>query len=295
MEFSLSRQNDPASAAAPKDAATLIVARDVPGGGIELFCVERSAKSPFMPGALVFPGGKLSTSDADAAFHARVVAPRAPHATHAPFAEGAEHLRALTITALRETLEEAALLLATPTPDDAAAEAMRTQLLAAPDAFAHLLAAAELTLDLSALVPFARWITPRAEARRFDTRFFVARAPAGQSGAVDAHETVSSFWASPAETLRRFDAGAVVLFAPTHRTLELLAPCASVDEVFTLAEAQSLEPICPELVRHTDASGEAMALVLPGDPEHSAADVRVAGPSRFVQRSGRWLPGSAPR
>jgi hypothetical protein len=59
--------------------------------------------------------------------------------------------------------------------------------------------------------------------------------------------------------------------------------------------ACSLDPICPKLVRHVDARGETMALVLPGDPEHDVGEARAPGASRYVLRSDRWLPEPVPR
>ena len=61
-----------------------------------------------------------------------------------------------------------------------------------------------------------------------------------------------------------------------------------------LAEHANLEPICPRLVRHQDGDVDTMALVLPGDPEHDVADVRVPGASRYILMGDKWLPGAPP-
>ena len=79
-------------------------------------------------------------------------------------------------------------------------------------------------------------------------RFFVAVAPEGQRGAHDAHETMSSFWATPAEVLRRWSAGGVQLAPPTHATLTLLATCSKTDSVLALASSSCLDPICPRAI-----------------------------------------------
>jgi len=84
--------------------------------------------------------------------------------------------------ALRETLEEAAMLhvkgarAASLTQDDLFA--LRTRLTTDPGALRAFLADRDLLLDLDALHPLARWVTPEAESRRYDARFFIAVAPA---------------------------------------------------------------------------------------------------------------------
>ena len=145
-------------------------------------------------------------------------------------------------------------------------------------------------LDLAALHPFAHWITPTVESRRFDARFFVARAPEGQEGAHDMAETMASFWATPAELLARFARDEVQLAPPTHRNLTLLASAATVDQALADAAQACLDPICPELV----PQGDTMALTLPGDPQHSVKEARVPGPSRYVLRGERWRAEDAP-
>jgi hypothetical protein len=167
---------------------------------------------------------------------------------------------------------------------------LRTKLGEDPDALRAFLAGRALRLDLAALHAFARWVTPTAESRRFDARFFVAIAPDGQRGAHDDFETKSSFWATPAEILRRFDAGEVQLMPPTHRTLAILADKPSTAAVLAYADQACLDPIQPRLV----PQGDTLALVLPGDPQHDVRESRVAGGSRYVLRDGRWRSEGPP-
>jgi 8-oxo-dGTP pyrophosphatase MutT (NUDIX family) len=278
-------------AVAPREAATLILVRDRLVDGVstlEVFCVVRHAKSGFLGGAVVFPGGKVDDTDRDPAWAASTTeAPRFTADDDAAIA------RAYAVAVCREALEEAAILLTTGAPlAHTDAIALRS-LVAQGTPFRDAIAARALTLDLVALQPFGRWVTPVAESRRFDTRFFLACAPAGQEGAHDAHETTASFWASPREVLRRFDAGELQLAPPTHRSLELLTGAASTREAFALAKRLGVEPICPQLVPLPPVEGEGeatMALVLPGDPEHEVHVERVPGLSRFVLRDGRWVP-----
>jgi 8-oxo-dGTP pyrophosphatase MutT (NUDIX family) len=272
----------------PVDAATIVLVRDGSSGGLEVFCVERSKQSRFMGGAIVFPGGKLDPGDGDDAW-SPLAAPLTPRA------EASAFTRPLAIAACRETLEEAALLplagAGAGEVGDADLQTLRAELGAEPGALRRFLAARGLRLDLGALRPLARWVTPTAEARRFDARFFLAVAPKTQTGAHDERETMASFWAAPAEVLRRWEAGDVQLFPPTHRTLALLRTCHDSAAAVALADGACLEPICPRLVK---AEGT-MALVLPGDPEHEIEGVRVPGRSRYVLRGARWVDEDAPR
>lgn len=277
----------------PREAATLVVVRDASHGGrdgeggVEVFCVERQ-KVGFLGGAIVFPGGKLDPGDLDAAWAPLVTATRA---TKTPWAADETTSRGLAIAACREALEEAAIL---PVTGAALAHAelldWRTRVARGETTLRALLGTAGHTLDLASLIPFARWITPVAEARRYDTRFFVFVAGEALTGAHDDHETTASFWARPAEVLRRFLAAELQLAPPTHRTLEVLAGARDARDAVALAEASCLEPVCPRLVTH----GEAVALVLPGDPEHELRDARSPGKSRYVLRGDRFLPEDAP-
>jgi len=254
---------------APRDAATLVLLRDT-SNGVEVFCVERNKKSRFLGGAIVFPGGRVEDADRG---------------------EGTSgedgHLR---VAACRETLEEAAILLASKPVSNEDVVALRERAKTDPAAIRAFLTERSLRWDTDALVPLSRWITPKVESRRFDARFYVARAPEGQLGAHDMTETMASFWDTPAKILSRFDANEIQLAPPTHRTLQILAECTDVAATFARARASSLDPICPELVQQADT----MALVLPGDPEHSIKEQRIAGPSRYVLRGEHWRAEPAP-
>lgn len=262
----------------PKDAATLMVVRDG-AEGLEVFCVRRHAQSPFVGGAVVFPGGKLDPADRGTDLPAT-----APHERTGEMSVDADEARGLAVCACRESLEEAAILPATPAPDAGALEAFQAALNAKERTFVELLQTEGLALSLDALVPFGRWVTPVAEQRRFDARFFLTRLPEGQRGQHDARETTSSVWATPRRVLDGFFAGDLFLVPPTLRCLELLARCDDVDAALALAAEQSLLPICPQFV-----PDDPPRLVLPGDPDHDITQARIEGPSRFVLRDERFV------
>jgi 8-oxo-dGTP pyrophosphatase MutT (NUDIX family) len=286
LDLDLSRQGP-----TPRDASTLVVARDVRGGGIEVFCVERQ-KGGFLGGVVVFPGGKLEPSDLDPAWEACATAPRP---TSTPIAADVVAARGLAIAACRETLEEAAILPVTgASPTHEELLAWRAAIAGGRGTLRATLAERGLRLDLGALHPLSRWVTPVSESRRFDTRFFLYAADGAVTGAHDDQETTASFWASPAEVLARHAAKSLVLAPPTHRTLEVLSAAGSTAEAIAIAAAACLEPIAPRVVPHRDASGDTIAIVLPGDPEHEVREVRIAGASRYVLREGRFWPEDPP-
>lgn len=283
------------AASPPKDAATIVLVRDA-RGGVEVFCVERSKQSRFLGGAIVFPGGKLDPTDAADEWSSLATAARKPREGTIPFTTDDRHLRALAVAASRETLEEAAMLhVRGGAVTQEELFLLRTRLSSDPAALRSFLRERELKLDLEALHPLARWITPEAEARRYDARFFVAVAPSGQTGAHDDRETMASFWATPGEVLRRWERGEVQVAPPTHCTLAQLASCPTTEAVLALAAASCLDPICPRLVPQSDGATQTLALTLPGDPEHEVKERRVGGPSRYVLRGDRWQAEDAPR
>jgi 8-oxo-dGTP pyrophosphatase MutT (NUDIX family) len=262
-------------AIAPRDAATILVVREAPAG-LEVFCVERHPKSGFLGGAIVFPGGKVDPADASPDWAGVITR--------------SDDDRVFKIAACREALEESAILPGIDAVTHADLLDLRARLVRKETSVIAFLRERSLQLDLATLLPFARWVTPVAESRRYDTRFYLARLPAGQEGAHDDRETTSSFWARPAEVLVRWDEGRVALAPPTHRTLEVLAGAATWDAAAALASRACLDPICPLVVMQEGT----VALALPGDPEHEVREPRVAGRSRYVLRGDRFLPEDAP-
>lgn len=258
----------------PRLAATVVLVRDGEQG-LEVFCVQRSAKSSFLAGALVFPGGQLDADDA----HWAETLPVHPKTETLP--SGA----ALALAALRETIEEAGILLTRGAPLDEARLAQLRRALAEHQPLRPLLEAERHTPLLADLLPMARWITPTREPKRFDTAFFLARAPEGQSGAHDDSETVASSWARPGVVLERWARGAISMVPPTHATLAWLAERPDVDAALRDAAALTLDPLCPELL-----VGPPLSLVLPGDPEHSIPRGSHPYAVRYTQDGARFVP-----
>ncbi len=152
----------------PKDAATLMVIDRSGDGVVRVLMGRRHMAHAFMPGKFVFPGGRVDSGDArvpvadgfaDIELSRLMMGPRAPRTTG--------RARALAVAAIRETYEEAGLLIGSP-------GAARLPGGEAWDAFS----ARGLLPALSRLVFLARAITPPGRPRRFDTRFFAVWADA---------------------------------------------------------------------------------------------------------------------
>ena len=213
----------------PIPAATLVLMRERPGGPPELLVMERTGHMVFAAGALVFPGGRIDAADHEAA---------------TPFSDFED--AAARIAAVRETIEETGLAPAiSPAPDPAMAEALR-QGIARDAPFVGLLAAHGLSLDLAALTPFARWCPNFRDARRFDTSFFLAEAPAlAAEPTISEHEAVRVFWASAAAILSEVEAGSAHAIFPTRRNLERLARFDSIAAARADAVAHPVRKIIP--------------------------------------------------
>ncbi len=267
--------------AAPRDAATVILLRDEPDG-FSVFMVRRHAKSGFMAGAYVFPGGVLDPEDATPALLARARGCSMGEAARA-LGEAASGTRALAlyVAALRETFEEAGVLLGRGDRVTDLEDARR-RLLAGELSFEALLERLDWELAVDALTPLSRWVTPEVEPRRYDARFFIARAPDAQRAEHDRIEVTAGEWLRPADALQRGGRGEIQLPPPTLRTLENLAPFTTVDAV--IAEASRRPPPLVRPVLRT--MGDSWALVLPGDPEHPEPTRVIDGPTRFVLVEG---------
>jgi 8-oxo-dGTP pyrophosphatase MutT (NUDIX family) len=196
----------------------------------------------FAPGMSVFPGGRV-----DEDHDGRPVV-RGPVRTGS-WAEPAL-ARRIVVAGVRETFEEAGVLLAVDDsgqaaqPDDRWADDRTASV--ASGAFPEVLERRGLHIDSSLLVPIAHWITPEVEGRRFDTRFLAAGLPEGQE--VDRHETETDHaaWVTPADGLAAYDAGQMPMLPPTVAVLADLASHATVAEALAWAGTRIIPPLLPQ-------------------------------------------------
>lgn len=229
-----------------RQASTVMILRDGP----EVLMMKRPAAMSFAAGAYVFPGGRVDTADSDPSIGWQGPSP-------SEFAEklgapGEDVARGLVCAAIRETFEEAGLLLAGPpdgpvtVPSGDGWEADRAELIAGTRPFGDLLARRGLVLRADLLVPWARWITPEAEPKRYDTRFFVTRLPAGQEATGHAAEADRLAWVNPADGLQSARNHEMFLMPPTATTLNEFARLGDVSAI--LGQERSIAPIQPRIV-----------------------------------------------
>ena len=230
-------------------AATVVLARQA-AEGIEVFMIQRPGRGDF-PNLHVFPGGKVDRAD------------------HMPeLCEGVDEAAAdrtlgvlggglrYWVAAIRECFEECGVLFAKDGGNSACANAdarrryggYRAQLIDGRLGLASLCAREGLRLACDEMLYFSHWLTPEAAPRRFDTRFFVAAMPAGQDTLAHETETQHSCWIRPAEAIRRCQAGAWPMIAPTITTLRMIEPhkdCAALLDA--VREESHLPELTPEL------------------------------------------------
>lgn len=234
-------------APSPRLSATILLLRDG-AQGFEVFMVVRHQQIDFAAGAMVFPGGKLAPGDSEARVHARC--------------RGIDGLStdeiALRVGAIREAFEESGILLAHEGADggaiapdrlDALGVKYRRGLDRGEIAMAEMLESEDLVLHCGALVPFAHWVTPSFMPKRFDTFFYVARAPADQLGVHDGHEAVDSAWLRPEDIVTDQAAGRRTLVPATLLNVKKLGRSGkNVAEALETARTSKIVTVQPELV-----------------------------------------------
>jgi 8-oxo-dGTP pyrophosphatase MutT (NUDIX family) len=267
----------------PRDAATVMLLRPGPspagggagGSGLQVYMLRRRPSMAFAPGAYVFPGGSVdATDDDDAVAWAGPDAGEWGRLLDAPPGLA----RALVCAAVRETFEESGVLLAGPAesgsgavPGDAPAEAGdapadvwdagvgdegweadRQAVLAGTLTLAGLLRRRGLVLRSDLLRPWARWITPVTEERRYDTRFFAAALPAGQHARDVGGEADETAWMEPGAALAAASRGEIALMPPTAVTLGELRTCGQVPAA--LAARRRITALIPEVFLENGAA-----------------------------------------
>lgn len=261
-----------------RDAATVMLVRDSNDSpGIEVFMLRRNLNSDFVGGAYVFPGGGVEPQDLEADLE--------PYCFGRDDAEACRILGvgsgglAYWVAAVRESFEEAGLLLARTRDGQVLRLDDRDQ----SDRFARhrasvdngerrlieICAEEDLVLDVAGMHYFSHWITPVGPPRRYDTRFFVAQAPAHQTAVHDDRETIENLWVSPQDALDRHAAGELEMILPTIRNLKAISRFDTAEGLLSHAAAVTDVPtILPKIV----SDGGGFRIVLPGDPQYDELD-----------------------
>lgn len=272
------------SVAGAVPASTVVLLRSA--RPFEVFLVRRSDSIAFMGGAHVFPGGRVDPSDeiVDVDAVATETGPAIARMADVP----ANMAIAQHVAALRELFEEAGVLLARPLTAVSIdrLKTDRRELLAGRISFPEVITRERLRLAFDQLAYFAHWVTPEIETRRFDTRFFIARAPEGQTPIHDEGETSHSEWVTPSAAIERCRAGLIALPPPTWTTLSMLARFGSIDAVFDWAQRKPVPRVQPRFEKR----GERTFLFYPGDPMYPPVEGFDAAETRFVLEDRRWRP-----
>ena len=235
---------------APERPASTVVLLRPSSSRFEVLLVRRHENVRFMAGAHVFPGGSVDPGDeaADPKELAHRLAPALARM------DGMSTVQAIAhhVAAARELFEESGVRVE---PHD--------------------------------LTPFARWVTPEFQPKRFDTWFFVAVAPAGQTAAHDGLENSESAWVDPADAIEMCRRGDISLPPPTWTTLRKLSTFASAHDAVRWARETRIVRVKPAFVEREDGR----LLMLPGDPLNPAPEgFEVPPETRFLVKNGKFTP-----
>ena len=262
------------TAVTPRRAATVMLlraARSAPGaetGGPSVHMLRRRTSMAFAGGAYAYPGGGVDPRDDE-----RLVRWAGP-----PLESWAGRLGVDTVTeaqaivcaAVRETYEEAGVLLAGPAADTVVSdttsadwEADREALVARELSFAEFLDRRGLVLRSDLLGAWARWITPAFEPRRYDTWFFVAALPEGQRTRNASTEADRTVWIRPADAADGYDRGELLMMPPTVATLRALRPYRTAADALEAAGSQDMAPVLAQ----ARMDGDELVLRWPGHDE----------------------------
>ncbi|MCX4699043.1 NUDIX domain-containing protein [Streptomyces sp. NBC_01373] len=263
----------------PKRAATVMLLKDT-GAGIAVHMLRRRASMAFAGGAYAYPGGGVDPRDDDR--HVRWAGPtRAWWADRLGVDEAAA--QAIVCAAVRETYEEAGVLLAGPASDSVVGDTTgpdweedRAALVDRELSFAEFLDRRGLVLRSDLLGAWTRWITPEFESRRYDTWFFVAALPEGQRTRNASTEADRTVWIRPEDAAGSYDKGELLMMPPTIATLRQLSPYSSAAQALAAAPERDLTPV----LARARIEGEQIVLSWPGHDEftkHIPTDLPTGG------------------
>lgn len=233
--------NKPQPHVKPRPAATIILARNS-ADGVEVLMMQRTTAVDFATGMHVFPGGAVDPTD-----HHPEIASLCVDLDDARASQmlGIEQGGlAYWIAAIRECFEESGLMLGYRAErelvrlqgEDADRLAkLRLEMAQNKLTFADILKAEQFRAATDRIAYYSHWITQAGRPKRYDTRFFVAQAPEGQTAEQDNHETVGQVWVRPEQAIEMNKAGTIELMFPTIKTLESLTPFKEVEELLEYA------------------------------------------------------------
>ncbi|MGW5104716.1 NUDIX hydrolase [Streptomyces sp. NPDC004100] len=261
---------------APRRAATVLLLRDTPAGPA-VHMLRRRASMAFAGGAYAYPGGGVDPRDDD-----REIGWAGPSRAWWADRLGVDEngAQAVVCAAVRETFEEAGVLLAGSGPDAVVGdtsgddwEADRAALIAHELSFAEFLDRRGLVLRSDLLGAWTRWITPEFETRRYDTWFFVAALPEGQRTRETSGEADRTVWTRPEDAAAGYDRGELLMMPPTIATLRQLLPYGTAAEALAAAPERDMTPV---LARARLRDGE-VVLSWPGHDEFTKHVPAVPG------------------
>ena len=246
----MSNESNNPSEAIP--AATIIIFRDCPDGGApQILITIRSRTMAFAGGMAVFPGGRVDA--ADFALGEKLAEQLGGQIT----LDEAAH----QIAAIRETLEETGLALGLSGDIDAEKASKARAMLEEVNELAPVLDEFGWSIDLTQIIPFARWF-PKNEniSRVYDTRFYLANLGTGEVDvSIDNSENTRLFWTSAQGALDAAETGDIKLIFPTRRNLERLALFDSFEAAQAHAKNIPVKTIIPKI---DNSSGQPMLTIM---------------------------------
>ena len=268
--------HEKSSLEAIQPASTVILIRPN-GDGFQVYLLKRNIRSAFMPGYYVFPGGTVATEDREVnAWKAHVDLDPAAMMHQLGEDLSPEGILPYGIAAIRETLEEAGVLLAFRKGQQKGDRAHFSEMVLKekhPESwFQRQVESEGWTLMFSRLYRWARWITPKGMKRRFDTRFFITFLPPDQVCRPDRRETTHGIWVDPQEGLAANMAARVPLSPPTLITLYELGRFKSFQQLVNDATNRPWgETRWPRLL----TVGKESIILQPWDRMHQRKEVKI--------------------
>lgn len=247
----------------PRVAATVALLRPARDSGFEVYVLRRAATMSFASGMYAFPGGSVDPRDADASI--AWLGP-SPAEWGARLGLPPAKAQAVVCAAVREVFEEAGVLhAAVGATDGADWERARQGLISRKLSLSEVFAERNLALRSDLLVPWARWVTPEFEPRRFDTYFFLAVLPDGQDARDVSGEADHTMWVRPADALASLAAGRIAMLPPTIVVLRELASYSDIaDALAAAAGRDAATPVMPRL------DGDRLVIEPAGQPNRPA-------------------------